>query len=89
MCFTEREKKKKRFGFQKAFFQKVHLGKRGVVLYSGQYGNPNLVLCAAHFTEDSFHNMREYSAGFTKKLLLKDGAVHTYKLLTVQYWTMM
>ncbi len=36
MCFTE--KKKTRFGFQKAFFQKVHLEKGGVVLYLGQYG---------------------------------------------------
>lgn len=39
--------------------------------------NLNLVLCAVHFPEDSFHNMREYSAGFTKKLLLKDWAVPT------------
>ncbi len=40
-----------------------------------EHYNPNLVLCFAHLTEDSFHNMREYSAGFTKKLLLKNGAV--------------
>ncbi len=45
-CVLQRGKKI-RFGFQKAFFQNVHLGKkRGggpcliirVVLYSGQYG---------------------------------------------------
>ncbi len=29
--------KKKKNGFQKAFFQKVHLEKGGVVLYLGQY----------------------------------------------------
>ncbi len=42
MCFTEK-KEKTRFGFQKAFFQKVHLEKGGVVLYSGQYGSLQFV----------------------------------------------
>ncbi len=30
--YREKKKNKTRFGFQKAFFQKVHLEKRGVVL---------------------------------------------------------
>ncbi len=34
-------------------------------------------LCAVHFIEDSFHNMREFSADFAEKLLLKHGAVLT------------
>ncbi len=41
--------------------------------------NPNLALCAAHFTEDSFQNLHEFNAGFTQKLLLKHGAVPTLK----------
>jgi len=31
----------------------------------------NLALCAVHFTEDSFQNLKEFNAGFNKKLLLK------------------
>ncbi|XP_059378644.1 uncharacterized protein LOC132114511 isoform X1 [Carassius carassius] len=40
---------------------------------------PNLALCAAHFTEESFHNLREFNAGFAQRLVLKDGAVPTLK----------
>ncbi len=36
MCFTERKKNK--IWFSKSLFPKVTSGKRGVVLYSGQYG---------------------------------------------------
>ncbi len=43
MQYENNLRKNTRFGFQKAFFQKVHLGKGGrliirVVLFSGQYG---------------------------------------------------
>ncbi|XP_067269187.1 uncharacterized protein [Pseudorasbora parva] len=41
--------------------------------------HPNLALCAAHFTEESFHNLREFNAGFAHRLVLKDGAVPTLK----------
>ncbi len=34
----KKQQKKTRFGFQKAFFTKGTSGKRGVVLYSGEYG---------------------------------------------------
>lgn len=34
-----------------------------------------LVLCSAHFSEDSFCNLGLYQMGFSSKLVLKDGAV--------------
>ncbi|XP_056092191.1 piggyBac transposable element-derived protein 4-like isoform X2 [Rhinichthys klamathensis goyatoka] len=46
---------------------------------------PNLALCAAHFTEESFHNLREFNAGFAQRLVLKDGAVPTLRTEAVVY----
>ncbi|XP_067284722.1 uncharacterized protein [Pseudorasbora parva] len=37
--------------------------------------DPNLKLCAAHFTEDSFLNLNQYNAGFALRLFLKPDAV--------------
>lgn len=39
--------------------------------------SPKVRLCAAHFTKDSFLNLGEYNAGYTQRLLLKNGAVPT------------
>jgi len=39
--------------------------------------NPKVRLCSAHFTKDSFLNLGEYNAGYTQRLLLKNGAVPT------------
>ncbi len=49
MQYENNLRKNTRFGFQKAFFQKVHLEKGGhliirVVLYSGQYGSMEICL---------------------------------------------
>ncbi|XP_048053344.1 E3 ubiquitin-protein ligase TRIM39-like isoform X2 [Megalobrama amblycephala] len=41
--------------------------------------NPNLAVCATHFTQGSFQNVNEFKAGFARRLLLKDGAVPTLK----------
>ncbi len=41
--------------------------------------NPNVAVCAAHFTEDSFQNLHQFNTGFTQRLLLKHGAVPTLK----------
>ncbi|XP_051761736.1 piggyBac transposable element-derived protein 4-like isoform X2 [Ctenopharyngodon idella] len=49
--------------------------------------NPNLAVCAAHFTEDSFQNLHEFNAGFAQRLLLKDGAVPTLKAEAAVYGT--
>ncbi|XP_077063253.1 uncharacterized protein LOC143715388 isoform X3 [Siphateles boraxobius] len=47
--------------------------------------DPNLALCAAHFMEESFHNLGEFNAGFAQRLVLKDGAVPTLKTEAVVY----
>ncbi|XP_016103244.1 piggyBac transposable element-derived protein 4-like isoform X2 [Sinocyclocheilus grahami] len=47
--------------------------------------NPHIAICAAHFTEDRFLNVREFNAGFAQKLVLKDGAVPTLKAETIVY----
>lgn len=39
--------------------------------------NPNLSLCSLHFTEDCFLNLAQFNAGYSKRLVLKDGAVPT------------
>ncbi|MEQ2165631.1 hypothetical protein GOODEAATRI_019114, partial [Goodea atripinnis] len=39
--------------------------------------NPRLLLCAVHFTEDCFLNWTQFYCGYSKRLLLKDGAVPT------------
>ncbi|KAA0721671.1 hypothetical protein E1301_Tti022459 [Triplophysa tibetana] len=39
--------------------------------------NPNLLLCARHFTDDCFSNIGAYNAGFCKRLCLEDGSVPT------------
>ncbi|XP_057187839.1 piggyBac transposable element-derived protein 4-like [Triplophysa rosa] len=39
--------------------------------------NPTTSLCPKHFTKDSFQNLGAYNAGYSQKLLLKDGAVPT------------
>ncbi|XP_057217923.1 uncharacterized protein LOC130571156 [Triplophysa rosa] len=39
--------------------------------------NPSLLLCARHFTEDCFINLGAFTAGYIKRLSLKDGAVPT------------
>ncbi len=41
--------------------------------------NPNVAVCAAHFTEDSFLNLHQFNAGFTQRLSLKHGAVPILK----------
>ncbi|XP_012707487.2 uncharacterized protein LOC105917276 isoform X2 [Fundulus heteroclitus] len=43
--------------------------------------NPRLLLCAAHFTQDSFLNWAQFYCGYSKRLLLKDGAVPTLQNL--------
>ncbi|XP_042577232.1 piggyBac transposable element-derived protein 4-like isoform X4 [Cyprinus carpio] len=47
--------------------------------------NSYIALCAAHFTDDSFLNVREFNAGFAQKLVMKDGAVPTLRGETVVY----
>jgi len=47
---------------------------------------PNLALCASHFTEESFHNLCEFNAGFAQRLVLKDGAVPTLRREAVVNW---
>ncbi|XP_041843780.1 uncharacterized protein LOC121641607 [Melanotaenia boesemani] len=42
-----------------------------------QQYSPNLVLCSLHFTEDCFLNRAQFCAGFSRRLLLKDGAIPT------------
>lgn len=37
--------------------------------------NPNLSLCSLHFTEGCFLNLAQFNAGYSKRLVLKDGAV--------------
>ncbi|XP_054452368.1 uncharacterized protein LOC129089057 [Anoplopoma fimbria] len=37
--------------------------------------NANLLLCSRHFTEDCFENWAQYTTGFSKRLLLKEGSV--------------
>lgn len=39
--------------------------------------NTNINLCALHFTDESFVNRAQYNAGFSARLLLKEGAVPT------------
>ncbi|XP_059186310.1 uncharacterized protein LOC131969157 [Centropristis striata] len=39
--------------------------------------SPNLLLCSRHFAEDCFLNRVQFNAGFSRRLLLKDGAVPT------------
>ena len=39
--------------------------------------DPQLHICSNHFTEDSFENLGQCTAGFAMKLLLKRGAVPT------------
>ncbi len=40
-----------------------------------QQYSPNLVLCPRHFTDDCFSNLNAYNAGFSSRLLLKEGSV--------------
>lgn len=40
-----------------------------------EHYNPKIDLCAAHFMEDSFQNLREYNAGCLQKT--KDGGILT------------
>ncbi|KAJ3595551.1 hypothetical protein NHX12_004854, partial [Muraenolepis orangiensis] len=42
-----------------------------------QQYSPNLFVCSLHFTEDCFLNRAQFTAGFSKRLLLKVGAVPT------------
>ncbi|KAF7655100.1 hypothetical protein LDENG_00060760 [Lucifuga dentata] len=42
-----------------------------------QQYNPNIFLCALHFTDECFINGAQYNAGFSARLLLKEGAVPT------------
>jgi len=42
-----------------------------------QQFNSNIYLCALHFMDDCFLNLSQYTAGFSKRLMLKDGAVPT------------
>ncbi|XP_065099685.1 uncharacterized protein [Paramisgurnus dabryanus] len=44
---------------------------------SSEHNNPNIFLCAAHFTEDSFINREEYNAGIAQMLNLKKESVPT------------
>ncbi|XP_035037101.1 uncharacterized protein LOC118123687 isoform X1 [Hippoglossus stenolepis] len=37
----------------------------------------NVFVCSAHFTTDCFLNFQQYNAGFSKRLLLTDGAIPT------------
>ncbi len=47
--------------------------------YVPENDDPNLALCAAHFTKDSFQNLHEFNTGFNNKLFLKREAVPTLK----------
>ncbi|XP_048838368.1 uncharacterized protein LOC125712391 isoform X4 [Brienomyrus brachyistius] len=38
---------------------------------------PNVSLCARHFTEDCFKNRKQFDAGFSQLLVMKNGAVPT------------
>lgn len=42
-----------------------------------QQYSPKLVLCSHHFTEDCFENHAQFKAGYSKRLILKEGAVPT------------
>ncbi|XP_030605848.1 uncharacterized protein LOC115794460 [Archocentrus centrarchus] len=42
-----------------------------------QQYNPNLLLCSLHFTENCFLNRAQFNAGFSRRLVLRDGAVPT------------
>lgn len=44
-----------------------------------EYYKKDITLCAQHFTKDSFQNWSQFRAGFSQKLLLKEGAVPTIK----------
>ncbi|XP_065100527.2 uncharacterized protein [Paramisgurnus dabryanus] len=44
---------------------------------SSEHNNPNIFLCAAHFTEDSFINREKYNAGIAQMLILKNESVPT------------
>ncbi|XP_056628287.1 glycerol-3-phosphate acyltransferase 4-like isoform X2 [Triplophysa dalaica] len=39
--------------------------------------NPRVVLCARHFTDDCFDNLGAFSAGYVKRLSLREGAIPT------------
>ncbi|XP_036931467.1 uncharacterized protein LOC119006642 isoform X7 [Acanthopagrus latus] len=42
-----------------------------------QQYSPKLVLCSHHFTEDCFENHAQFKAGYSKRLILREGAVPT------------
>ncbi|XP_022066518.2 uncharacterized protein LOC110962796 isoform X2 [Acanthochromis polyacanthus] len=48
-------------------------------LFAGQQPTVNWFLCSRHFSEDAFLNRAQYEAGFSARLLLRDGAVPSVK----------
>lgn len=76
-CFFGCEGKLNLFAFPKDVITRQHWMQ---FLFSGHKQlYASVFLCSRHFTEDCFLNRAQYEAGFSARLVLKDGAVPSVK----------